>query len=94
MIFLKNLAYNIKAIINIIRGDYIHNTFGAYHVLRLWHVQKVNAGQVDENHPWCTGLNPKTNQSIWTENIVFRTKPLEEVDYESDDIILEKVGRF
>jgi len=56
MTFFRNFIYNTKAVINIIRGDYIHNAFGAYHMLRLWHVQKVKAGQIDKNHPWCTGV--------------------------------------
>ena len=92
--FFRNLIYNTKAIINIIRGDYIHNIFGAYHVLRLWHVQKVKAGQIDQNHPWCTGINPENNQPIWKENIVFRTKPSSAFQYESDEIIIDRVGRF
>src|SRR5688500_8704828 len=94
----NNLAgkifYNLKGIISIIRGDIIHNTFGAYHVLRLWHVQKIKAGLFTKDHPWCTGINPETNEPIWTQNIVFSTAPLAEAAAEADSKIMQKVGSF
>lgn len=93
MRFFQNMIYSLKAIINIVRGDYIHNSIGAFHVLRFWHVQKVHAGLLAVDHPWCTGINPETGAAIWPENIVFKTKRKDE-EGASDEIILEKVGRF
>ena len=86
--------YNIKGLINIVRGDIIHNTFGAFHVLRLWHVQKLTSGLVGREHAWATGLDPATGQPVWPQNVVFRTTPTPGAGYEPDETILAKVGGF
>ena len=86
--------YNVKGLINIIRGDIIHNTFGAFHVLRLWHVQKLTSGLVGREHAWATGLDPATGQPVWPQNVVFRTTPTPGAGYEPDETILAKVGGF
>lgn len=91
---IRSFIYSLKAIVNIIRGDYIHNTIGAFHVLRLWHIQKVKSGMIGAEHPWCTGINPKTKGTIWMENTIFRTQQIKEKNYESDEEILKKVGGF
>jgi hypothetical protein len=84
---------------NVVRGNLIHNTGGALHVMRLLSVNKMPAGLVTAEHPWVTGLMTAEQEPVWPHNIVFRTpigaewaKP----DYvpESDDAIVGKVGRF
>ncbi|GGF03359.1 hypothetical protein [Hymenobacter cavernae] len=91
---LAKLFYNVKGLISIIRGDVIHNTIGAFHVLRLWHVQKIKAGLFTKEHPWATGINPGTQEPVWFQNVVFRTPALPDRQYETDEIILQKVGNF
>ncbi|MCB2408033.1 hypothetical protein [Hymenobacter lucidus] len=88
------LAYNIRGLVNIVRGDVIHNTFGAYHVLRLWHVQKISSGLVARSHPWATGLTPTAQVPVWGQNVAFRSPSRPESGYEADEVILQKVGNF
>jgi hypothetical protein len=90
----KRVTYNVKGFVSIIRGDVIHNTIGAYHVLRLWHVQKLPTGLLAPTHPWATGVNPATEAPVWPQNVVFRTPPTADADYEPDERILQKVGNF
>ncbi|MDO7877281.1 hypothetical protein Q5H93_21230 [Hymenobacter sp. ASUV-10] len=90
----RRARYNTAGLISIIRGDIMHNTLGAYHVLRLWHVQKLTAGLVSKTHPWATGLNPDTAAPVWPQNVVFRTAPTPGLDCEADEVILRKVGNF
>ncbi|KAA9338520.1 hypothetical protein F0P96_06720 [Hymenobacter busanensis] len=91
---LRNWARNVKGAVSIVRGDVVHNTLGAYHVLRLWHVQKVHAGLIDKTHPWCTGRLPGTDELAWLRNVVFRTQPAPGIATESDEHIMQKVGGF
>jgi hypothetical protein len=88
----KRLLRGLRASTTILRGDVLHNTLGAYHVLRLWHVQKVGAGLIDRAHPWCTGQLPDAADSAWLRNVVFRTAP--RPDAEPDEHIMQKVGAF
>jgi hypothetical protein len=90
---LARLLYNVRGLVSIVRGDVIHNTFGAYHVLRLWHVQKVRTGLFSRDHPWATGLNPITQAPVWFDNVAFRTPPAPGTT-DSDEVILQKVGGF
>ncbi|TGE29331.1 hypothetical protein [Hymenobacter metallicola] len=91
---LSALAYNVRGLVSIVRGDIIHNTLGAYHVLRLWHVQKIPSGLFPKTHPWATGLNPATEAPVWTENVAFRSPPRAGSGYEPDEVMLQKVGSF
>ena len=84
---------------NIVRGNFIHNTGGGFHVLRLLSVNKMTAGMLPAEHPWVTGLDPADQQPVWPRNVVFSTlvgttwaKP----DYQPDDdaAIVTKVGKF
>ena len=84
---------------NIVRGNFIHNTGGGFHVLRLLSVHKMTAGMVTAEHPWVTGLVPDDQQPVWPRNVVFRTPvgtTWAEPDYqpEADDAIANKVGKF
>ncbi|QIL78294.1 MULTISPECIES: hypothetical protein [Hymenobacter] len=84
---------------NIVRGNLIHNTGGAFHVLRLLSIHQLPAGLLTADHPWVTGLIPQEEELIWPRNIVFRT-PVGTLwatpDYvpEPDEAIVGKVGRF
>jgi hypothetical protein len=86
--------YNARGFVSIVRGDIIHNTIGAFHVLRLWHVQKLASGLIAKDHPWATGLNPATGAPVWPLNIVFRTPPTPGAGYEPDEQVMQKVGNF
>lgn len=88
----KRFWYNFSGLISILRGDVVHNTFGAYNVLRLWHVQKMKAGMVSKDHPWSTGVIPETGQTVWMNNVVFKTESLP--GFEQDEVIMTKVGEF
>jgi hypothetical protein len=90
----RRAFYNTTGFFSIIRGDIIHNTLGAYHVLRLWHVQKLQAGMVAKTHAWATGINPATEAPVWPQNVVFRTPPTPGAGYEADELIVQKVGNF
>lgn len=89
----RRLWRTVRDATTILRGDVLHNTLGAYHVLRLWHVQKVQSGLIDRAHPWCTGQLPEAPaDSAWLRNVVFRTAP--QPGTEPDEHIMQKVGGF
>ena len=84
---------------NIVRGNVLHNTGGALHVMRLLTLHKMPAGLLPAAHPWVTGQLPTGQGAVWPRNIVFRTEPATEwaqPDYtpEPDDVIASKVGKF
>lgn len=84
---------------NVVRGNLLHNTGGAFHVMRLLSIHKMPAGLLAADHPWVTGLLPASDEPVWPRNLVFRT-PLgthwAQADYvpEPDEAIVGKVGRF
>jgi hypothetical protein len=53
-------------------------------------------GLIDEQHPFCTGIEPLTGESIWAKNVIFRTTPRHPwpgaIPPEPDDILVTKVG--
>jgi hypothetical protein len=84
---------------NVVRGNLIHNTGGALHVMRLLSIHRMPAGLLLADHPWITGLMPGTAEPVWARNIAFRT-PVG-TDWarpgyvpEPDEAIVAKVGRF
>lgn len=84
---------------NIIRGNIIHNWPGAFQVMRLLTIHKMQAGLLPEDHPWITGLQEGTTEYIWPQNIVFRTPvgttwAVAGYQPEPDDDILVRVGTF
>lgn len=67
-------------------------------ILRVWDIiglRPLPAGLVDSEHPWVTGINPKTGRPIWSENVIFRSprKP-NAADLAEDDVVLLANGRF
>src|SRR5882762_7924267 len=50
-----------------------HNSWGILNVLDIIWLRPMPGGIIDESHPFCTGLNPLTGQSIWPSNILFRS---------------------
>lgn len=51
----------------------LHNSWGIANVLDLIWLRPMPPGLIDEDHPFCTGLDPNTAQPIWPANIVFRS---------------------
>lgn len=70
-----------------------HNTWGILNVLFIVWIRPMKGGQVDEDHPLVTGINPKTNDYIWHDNLIFKTERDADKDYpDSDREIMNKVG--
>lgn len=73
-----------------------HNTWGILNVLDLIWLRPVPGGLIDEQHPFCTGLDPATGRSIWFSNLIFRTRPRDpwpgRIAPDSDEEILAKTG--
>src|SRR5262245_42582330 len=73
-----------------------HNSWGILNVLDLIWLRPVPGGLIDENHPFCTGLDPATGQPIWRSNLLFRTEPKTpwpgKLPPDPDDQILAKTG--
>jgi hypothetical protein len=74
-----------------------HNSWGILNVLDIIWLRPMPGGLLDEQHPFCTGLNPATGRPIWTENVLFRTQRRDSAGdgaraMESDDEIVLKTG--
>jgi len=74
-----------------------HNTWGILNVLDIIWLRPMPGGLIDEDHPFCTGLDPATGKTIWNSNLLFRTPRRKEwsgpLAPESDEDIIEKVGQ-
>lgn len=75
-----------------------HNTWGILNVLDIIWLRPMRGGLIDTHHPFCTGTNPQTGESIWSSNLLYRTPSREPWDGaiapDADDVILEKVGSY
>ena len=75
-----------------------HNTWGILNVLDIIWLRPMRGGLIREEHPFCTGIDPKTGKTIWWENVLFRTPRREPwagaVAPDSDEAIIEKVGDY
>ena len=74
-----------------------HNTWGILNVLDIIWLRPMPGGLIDETHPFCTGIDPATGQTIWNSNVLYRTPPRRKWsvgrhDPEPDDVIVEKTG--
>jgi len=49
----------------------LHNSWGILNVLDIIWLRPMPGGIIDESHPFCTGINPKTGGFIWPSNILF-----------------------
>lgn len=75
----------------------IHNSWGILNVLDLIWLRPMRGGLIDPQHPFCTGLDPNTGESIWHRNVVFKTPrrehwPNATLAPDADDEIIRKVG--
>jgi hypothetical protein len=75
-----------------------HNSWGILNVLDIIWLRPMPGGLIDEEHPFCTGIDQGTGKPIWWENLLFRTPPREPwmgaVAPDSDEAIIEKVGQY
>jgi hypothetical protein len=67
-----------------------HNLWGIVNVLDITRWRPLEAGLLDVDHPFVTGLEPATGEPIWPRNIVFAT-PRRPGD-DPDDLIVSRVG--
>jgi hypothetical protein len=76
----------------------VHNTWGILNVLDIIWMRPMHGGLIDEHHPFCTGIDPRTGESIWWSNVLFRTTPSESWEHENapdpDEVIIGKVGDY
>lgn len=84
---------------NIVRGNLIHNTGGALHVMRLLTLHRMPAGLLAAGHPWVSGQMPDGQGAVWPHNVVFRTPAgttWAEPGYapDADEVLVGKVGKF
>jgi hypothetical protein len=72
-----------------------HNGHGIVRVLDIIKLRPLPAGLVSTDHPWVTGLNPETGETIWQDNVIYRS-PRTEDDQKlaDDDVVLEATGKF
>ena len=74
----------------------VHNSWGILNVLDIIWLRPMRGGMIDEEHPFCTGINPATGEEIWAANLLFSTPPLDPWPGspvpDSDAEILHKVG--
>lgn len=64
-------------------------------VVDLTRLRPLPAGLVGLDHPWVTGIDPRSGGLIWPRNVLFRTPRAERLRREpNDDAILEATGRF
>jgi hypothetical protein len=75
----------------------VHNSWGILNVLDIIWLRPMPGGLIDEDHPFCTGIDPRTREPIWKSNLLFATPRRAqwpgEVEPEPDDVILDRVGR-
>src|SRR5437867_11129369 len=74
-----------------------HNTWGILNVLDIIWLRPMRGGLIDNQHPFCTGIDPLTGRTIWNSNVIFRTTPLNPwqgtTPPDPDEVIIEKVGQ-
>ncbi len=71
-----------------------HNTHGIVRVLDITKFRPMKAGLVGLDHPWVTGINPRTGKPIWPENVVYRSPRPANCTWQTDDVILSATGKF
>ena len=75
----------------------LHNSWGILNVLDLIWLRPMRGGLIDDQHPFCTGIDPDTGGPIWRRNLVFKTPrrphwPNPALAPDSDEEIIGKVG--
>lgn len=96
MRLLKSLRYYLMVPTNWLQLT-AHNSWGILNVLDIIWLRPMPGGLIDENHPFCTGVDPASGKSIWQSNLLFRTPrrdpwPKRQVP-EDDDVILDRIGQ-
>lgn len=71
-----------------------HNGHGIVRVLDLTALRPLSAGLVPIDHPWVTGINPKTGQFIWNENVIYRSPRATGPQYADDETVIYATGKF
>jgi len=94
---LRCLAYYLMVPKNWLQLTF-HNSWGILNVLDIIWLRPMPGGIIDEEHPFCTGVNPATGEPIWTSNILFRSKRRESwpglVPPDDDEEIVTKTGNY
>ncbi|MEM9545485.1 MAG: TIGR04283 family arsenosugar biosynthesis glycosyltransferase [Bacteroidota bacterium] len=75
----------------------LHMTKQTFNVLDFMWWHKVDAGLLDDNHPWLTGIIPGTDSTIWDKNIIFaspRKSKWKGPDPKEDSAIVRQIGMF
>jgi hypothetical protein len=75
-----------------------HNTWGILNVLDIIWLRPMRGGLIDEDHPFCTGIDPATGAAIWNSNLIFASPrrepwPQGSLAPDPDHEIIEKLGR-
>jgi hypothetical protein len=75
----------------------LHNSWGILNVLDLIWLRPMPGGLIDEQHPFCTGIDPETGEAVWSRNLVFSSPrrerwPSSALTPDPDAEILRKVG--
>jgi len=73
----------------------VRNGHDILRVLDITQWRPMRSGLVDLNHPWVTGINPKTGNLIWRDNVIFSSpRGASAQDLPDDDVVLESTGKF
>ena len=94
---LRELRYCCQAARNWTQLTF-HNTWGILNVLDIIWLRPMPGGLIDEQHPFCTGLDRHTSKSIWWSNLLFRSPRRDPwpaaTPPEADEEIIENVGQY
>jgi len=73
----------------------LRNWHDVVRVLDLIQFRPMPAGLVSLRHPWVTGIDPESGESIWPKNVVFSSPRAEGLSgAPGDEAILTATGRF
>jgi hypothetical protein len=75
-------------------GQFFDNGWGILCVFDLTRWRPLPAGLITPNHPWATGINPRTGAPIWHENVLYRSDRPKDADLPDDHVVVEEVGEF
>jgi hypothetical protein len=70
----------------------VHNGWGILNVWDLILLRPLAGGLLALDHPFCSGLEPKSGEPIWVRNVVYRTPP--RPGSFPDDEVIGRVGAY
>jgi hypothetical protein len=79
---------------------WVHNLDAILHVLDIIRFRPMAPGLLSVNHPWVTGLDPRSARPIWWQNVLFRSprarfaRAAGRLVPEADEVIVQRIGRF